>query len=509
MTDATAPGPAAWRHPGLYSPWADRALLVAFVFLLRSAGFAHSVIADWDEAMYALMARELIDGGLPYVTMFQEKPLGPTVLVAAAFTVLGKSILTLRLLGSLCVAATVLLLRELAVEGGTSRLAAAVAALIYAVISIELGGMATSTEIMFAPFTAGAVLVALRSRDSATARGQFRAIVLSGLLIGAGIWFKYIAAFPGCVLFAALAGGWLLRGRISLSRAALLALAYLLSCLLPTLATGAAYALAGHWDAFWYCNIGFMPRYRALPRAGAEIARTFVDVFLASYPLLALACLGLLRWRDRPLLLAIALAWLAAEAVALIVPWKFWDHYFLLLMPPLCLCAAIGLDAIATRLLPRGPRAHLAKLPPALAILLAIGIAAWHLPALHQRFARPDPSATIAAFLRQDPKASVWVVNHEPVIYFLTGLKLPTVYAFPPHLIGAYSVLAQTDPATEIRRILAARPRYLVFDPVDRHIILPEYDAIIAAAIAADYDLVLAVRGRVDNILVYRLRAPA
>jgi 4-amino-4-deoxy-L-arabinose transferase-like glycosyltransferase len=40
------------------------------------------------------------------------------------------------------------------------------------------------------------------------------------------------------------------------------------------------------------------------------------------------------------------LAWLAGAVIAVVAPNKFWDHYFLILLPPLCLLAGLGLAAV-------------------------------------------------------------------------------------------------------------------------------------------------------------------
>jgi hypothetical protein len=58
---------------------------------------------------------------------------------------------------------------------------------------------------------------------------------------------------------------------------------------------------------------------------------------------LLLACAGL--WfpdagARRAALLV--LPWLAAALLAVVAPWKFYDHYFLILLPPLSLLGAFG-----------------------------------------------------------------------------------------------------------------------------------------------------------------------
>src|SRR5258708_22654636 len=82
--------------------------------------------------------------------------------------------------------------------------------------------------------------------------------------------------------------------------------------------------------------------------------------------------------------------------------------------------------------------------------------------ALH--ISRPDMPRQVAKILRSDPVpgATAWVVNSEPVIYFLSGIPIPTRFPFPPSLVGSYSGYNGSQPEIEVHRILAARPRYLI-----------------------------------------------
>lgn len=478
--------------------------LAAFVILLRSPLSLISAI-DWDESMYALVAREIVLGHLPYVSIFQEKPLGMPLLMAAAMEIGGVTVTSVRILGSLCVIATCLLLRQAALAAGLSRFAAMIAALAYARSSIEMGGLPSNTEILFAPLTAAAVWQAIAWRDAAGIRAQARVIFVCGSLIGLAIWMKYIAAFVGCALFGLLVGAWLLRRAIGPGGVAVLAGIYAASCLFPSVAGGAYYWAIGHWDEFWFANIGFMPLYQGIPPEWIN-AKSHAAYFVwYGHPLLALAFLGAALWRDHPVASLGGVIWLAAEFIAFLVPWKFYDHYFLLLYPPLCLLAGAGIDAMARRLMPAGMHGGYLRIPSSgLAALAVAWVAIWP-PPLSPRATRPDVPAEVARIIREDPApgATAWMVNYEPVVYLLAGIPLATPVAFPPHLVTRYNAVAPMNPLAEVRRVLAARPRYLAIDPDRVEDILPEFSSEIFAALIRYYR---PVDVRLPGVALYKLR---
>lgn len=482
----------------------ETVLIAIAVFLLRHPLDLTSAI-DWDESTYMLVAREILQGKLPYVSVFQEKPLGTPLLMAAAMGIGGISVASIRILGSVCVVATSLLLREAGLAAGLSRFAATIAALAYARSSIEMGGLPSNTEILFAPFTVAAVWQAIARRDAMGIGAQVRAILICGVLIGLAIWMKYIAAFVGCALFGMLAGSWLLRRAVGLGGVFVLALTYAAACLFPSVAGGVYYWAIGHWDAFWFANVGFMSLYQDITPEWAYARHHAAYFVWYGHPLLAFALLGMALWRGCPVASVVGAVWLVAEFVAFLVPWKFYDHYFLLLYPPLCLLAGAGVDAMARRLVPSRLGAGVLRSPyPWMAALAVAWVAIWP-PPLSPRATRPDVPAEVAAIIRADtvPGATAWMVNYEPVVYLLAGIPLATPVVFPPHLVTRYNVVAPMNPLAEVRRVLAARPRYLAIDPDRVEDILPEFSGEIFAALIRYYR---PVEMRLPGVALYRLR---
>lgn len=484
--------------------WLDTALILIFVLLIRLPGFSHSVVADWDESMYILVAREILAGKLFYVDIMQEKPLGFPLLMALAQWLVGDGVASARWLGVATVGIACLLLRSILLHAAVSRAAAAFAALAYALLSTRLGGMAANTEIGFVPFTLLGVAALLRVVPTDPAARQARLLALGGAGFGLAIWCKYITAFPPMALFLAIYLPAL--RHIGLARMAGLGAVFATLCWLPTLAGAGWYAAIGQWDAFWYWNIGFMSGYTGLHRTAEAIYWEIVRFAWIGRVIIPLALLGLVFWRDAPRLVGLTLAWLVAEAAAVAAPWKFWDHYFLLLFPPLCVLAAVGVEGLVRRALHPARLAMFARVP--LAALLGLAVAGAGVHAVWARDDRLDPAREIAAILRADttPGNLVWAVNAEPIIYVLAGLPVPTAYAFPLHLVSPFNFLARGGAEAEVARILAARPRYLVWDPGNEFWMTEAMRAHLRGVIARDYVAHAQVPGDGRNVEVYRLR---
>jgi len=475
---------------------------------MRLPGLTNTVAVDWDESMYVLVGREILAGNLPYVAIFQEKPLGAPVMISIAMALSGQSVIGLRVLGLVAVAVTCLLLRGIVISAGLGRFAGLMAGLFYAATSIRLGGMTLNTELLVVPFNTAAFTLALRHADAPDSKAQLRAIAGIGALFGVAIWLKYLPAFPACALFAVLVGRWWWRGLVGMGGIAVLAGVYFVLCWLPTILSGAFYWWIGQWDVFWFCNFGFMPLYVGTGRPALEVVVSIAIFGLQAGVVLLFGIAGIMLWRDAPGFVLVVAAWLVAETVATSAPGRFYDHYFIGMLPPLCLLSGFAVPALARRLLRPARLERLSRLPPASAAGVAIVLALVLLGTGRLAIAVPNYSAEIARIIRADPEpgATVWTINTDPIIYFLLGQPLPSRYAMPPHVVSSQSVLMRSDPLDEVKRILATRPRYLLYDPKRGPLLLPAMQDHLAAVVGQDYRLVARVPGDEFEIDVYRLR---
>ena len=83
--------------------------LLIITVVIRFPYFFPAVI-DWDESTQIIMGQDILDGQLPYIDLWDNKP--PLSFLSYAFFILffGKSIIAIRLAGSICVVTTAYLI---------------------------------------------------------------------------------------------------------------------------------------------------------------------------------------------------------------------------------------------------------------------------------------------------------------------------------------------------------------------------------------------------------------
>jgi hypothetical protein len=362
---------------------------------------------------------------------------------------------------------------------------------------------------LLAPFTVAALCVAAAGWDAQQARAQTETIVGMGLLFGMAIWIKYVAVVPAAVVFGTIVSAWLWRGQIGGWGSLSLAAPYGIAIALPTALTATTYAAVGQFSTFWYCNFGYMGTYLAMrPGYIGSLAKEGLRFI---WPLLFLSVLGIwFIWPTQKAVLPrkaaiVLIMWTAAEVIALVAPWKFWPHYFIILLPPLALLSSVALFAVADRIpLPRLRGAAPYAFTGAIALMPLVVSAKFFLRVL----ASPDVPRQVAAVISSDAAPSAWVVNSQPIIYFLAGIPAPTRFPFPPHLVGDQSALTGIDPLAEVDRIVASRPRFLVVDESNwgRTSIEVTVRAKVQEALARNYEKVASFTSRLANADVFRLR---
>jgi hypothetical protein len=287
--------------------------------------------------------------------------------------------------------------------------------------------------------------------------------------------------------------------------------AYLALCLAPTLLVAGIYALRGEFDV-WLDSAILAPFQYASEGVPGEVTRHRIAVHLLEMRwlwLLPLPALLLLRRLEPDLLRLtwIGLAWLAVAVLAAAAPGYFFNHYFLILMPPLALLSAVGAFAAARFLAP----ARVGLVAGALVVSVAAGPVLFD---LRQRLVPgfdlglPDTPARVAGAIQAEmrPGDVVFVANSQPVIYFLTGSPLPTRFPFPAHLTGAFGDLAGVNMDAEVARVLAMRPRFIVQDQGYWGGVRPAAAGLIEAALAEHYAPMAAFRGDAGPVVIHRLR---
>ena len=492
-------------------------LIIVAAALLRMTSFIPAVV-DTDEGLYLVQAREWLRGGWPLVVAWDMHPIGAPMMFALAFLGFGVSVEAVRLLGMICVAATGCALYGAARAAGAPRRIGIGAAVIYAAQSVLLGGLCTNTELLIAPFIAGAMAIAVRGAARAggpsPAAPGWPSLVAAGLLVGWALVIKQVVVPEGCLVFVVLLLPALARGVLPWRRALLMAAAYAVLCALPFLAWGFVYWTRGWLDQYLDGSLMAPFRYSMERIEGAEAARRIGTAALQLGVPFAAALVAVAAWRPRwmpgsvVVLTGAAVLWFAVASAAIAGPGFFFAHYFLLWLPPLSLLAAIGAWWL-TRLVARP-----AALRGAFAgIIAVIAVQAWlveasgrleHGPGLMHR----DPAREVAAAVREaaGPGGDAFIANYHPSVYVIADVRLSTRFPFPAHLTGEFEDLSDTNTEVELDRVLAARPRAIVVDRGWMHTMRPAAAEKVMAAVSAGYDLFATVEEGRGPVEIYRAR---
>lgn len=488
-------------------------LLLLAAVLLRAFSFAPAVI-DSDEGLYMLQAREWLHGNWPLDAVWDMHPVGAPALFAGIMALFGDAIWVPRLLGLVGTWLAAWALYAM-VRFATAPPALGLAAgLLYLAHTTRLGGLATNTEVLFAPLTAWAMALGLRAARRALENGEappFAKILAMGLMIGFALAIKPVAVFEGCLAWLLLVAPAWWRGLLPVPRVLLYAVSYAVVCATPTLLFGVAYWLRGGLDAFvtgaFLAPLRYAGERVGLLDAGRYTLIAVMILFWAFMlvipavvrPRVKRGPVALLRW--------IAVAWFVAATAAVVMPGMYFQHYYLIWLPPLSLLAALG-----ARRLARVARPGLVVLTFAV-IVGGVAVDSWRsstVPRLYGAIGLglPDPVREVAAAVRREiqPGERIWVVNYHPVVYVLADAEVPTRYVFPAQLVGPYWAVTGIDPNAEVARILATNPQVIVVDRGWWPNVRPRIAAMVDEALQENYDLVSVVQEERGPVEIWRLK---
>jgi len=448
-------------------------LLFLWVLILRAPTFLVSAV-DWDEGQYILVASQWLNGHPPYSTVFDIKPVGIFAIFALALKVIGESIASIRIATIAVVYSTAVILLFIARRLFRSEAAAVVAAITYPVLTLGLQGLSSNTELFFIFFnTLGLLLLLISTSNFELDRRKAALYALAaGLSFGAAVQIKYIVALE-IVLFVSY---YVLARNRSLRHAsiilAMLAIGAIVPGILAILYLWAKDVLA----LFLASNFEANKRYVAMG-TGEEIwnglKHALQDWLKWTWATVAVIVFLRIRVRNPPdteWTLRFLFLWLAIGFAEASLTLKFYKHYYLVTLPPVCLLLAHA----SARFHAKG--GHRGLLIVALALALGFPIVRTlektYVPWISTYLAQGDPNVNIARYLNGQisPQDYIYVVNGQPIIYFLAKAKLPTRYVFPPLIISEpIGLVANVDYPGEVDRIFEKAPRAILIRDNDEN----------------------------------------
>lgn len=437
--------------------------------------------ADVDEQLYSLIGNGILHGQLPFVDLWDRKPVGLFLLYALAHAIGGPSPLAYQLFAAAFAVLGALLTRAFALVF-FDRAVAMGAGVLYLILMALYGPHSGQTEIFHVP---AMLAMALLVRDPDHPQAIRRA--LAAMLIGGlALQIKYTVV-PQCAFF----GLWALWGQYRRTRSPgqILRLGSLFELLglLPTVLVGLFYLAIGEWHAFWFAN--FVSFFDRLP---SPSGRLVADHLLFVLPLIGLAAAGsyaALRLRmvnDRRSYVFVAL-WLLASLATVFLPSTVYAYYFAALVPAVILLGLPFLDR-------HGP---LGLLPMLGVIALYFSLLYYGTRVEKSRESRAGMEQLVATItpLVDDETRCLWVFDGPTALYQQTGSCLPTRFIYPDHLNNALERDALGVPQIdEVRRILAQQPPAIVtadipFTPQNETV-----KALVMDTVRRDYRLELQTR---------------
>lgn len=431
------------------------AVLLVAAIAVRALAFGNPVV-HVDEEFYFVTAQDMLHGAIPFVDVWDRKPIGLFLLyVPAAYFGVPAGIWVYQLMALACVVGTALLIARLAERAGWGK-GALTSALLY-IFMLGFGdGQGGQAPVFYNLLVIGAVLlVAPRAGERSEDNARVRRACAAMLLIGIALQIKYSVLFEGAFL-----GAWLIwhewRLKTPIGRILSRSVIYGLIAWSPTIVAGIVYLAIGHGQAWFYANFASILDRQSDPFW--VLARAFLKVAL----ILALPLIvsGLSRHipasdENEPHVRHLLFGWLIASVTGLLVFGSWFNHYALPVMVPATLCCAgyLGSTALGRRYL--GPAMLLAA-------LVGGEITAWSAKWHRGNAAQLE---ALAEGIGSGP-GCMYVHSGNAILYSYTGRCAVTPWIFPSHLSrerenGALGV----DQLAEVDRIFTKKPEIVVMRP--------------------------------------------
>lgn len=416
-------------------------MIVLVAVATRLITFGNPILYS-DEEFYFAVGRAMTNGALPFVDIWDRKPIGLFLLYALpAALPLPWGIWLYQVVALACAAATAIVIARLADAAGWAR-GATPAGIAYLVWITIAGGQGGQSPIFYNLAVALAALLIVDRRRIATWRGP-----AAMLLIGLAIQIKYTVALEGMFF-----GLWLMLGDWRTGRRIGRGVILAGVALLPTLVAMAAYASIGQLPAFLFANFESIFGRHADP-AGEQLAN-LAKAAAILLPLVAMAAAPRAPMAERVVGARTFLTgWLIAALLTftLLPPWT--DHYTLPVMVPASVMAASLFARSRGR--------------PIGIVLIIVAAVVGQASLVIDRHRRGTPAqfATLVQAVGDGP-GCLYVYSSSSMLYPATGRCAVSRYVFPSHLTrvrenGAIGV----DQMAELRSIFAQSPAAVVMGP--------------------------------------------
>ena len=436
--------------------------------------------ADFDEQLYQLIGQQMLHGAVPFVDLWDRKPIGLFLIYATANIIGGESIWSYQLLACASTIWAAALIFSLA-RPFTDTVGAVTAALLYIIYLSAFGSYVGQSEVFFIPLLLLMTKLATRllaaADQSAALRLCYQIILLGGLCLQ----IKY-TVLPQCMFFGILCL-WKLRMlgmpyRVLTRHAGQFALVGLV----PTLCVTAFYLTIGQFDAFAFAN--FWSIFQRGPLSGVLKDFYRAQVTIMAFPLFVIACAGALALSLRKRRIApgyiLVGGWTVSAFLSATMVGNIYIHYFATVIPGLVILAS--------------PALRMNRLGAVLSSLAMLFGLLFFNPARHHQISMKSRAGFEGVVKLASPFIGkhhdcLYVYDGPTALYHATQSCLPTRFIYPDHLNNAQEENALgINTEYEVGRILADRPGVIITasEPV-----VPVYNratsALVSKTIARNY----------------------
>ncbi len=446
------------------------------VALATRAGRIGDPTIQVDEQFYLLVADRMWHGALPYVDIWDRKPI-LLFLIYAALRPLSPDGIVAYQIGALLIATATAFVIVLIAQRVANPVGALLAGMAYLLYLPVLGGAGGQTPVFYNMFMAIGALEVIRAGEAPDTAGIWRHGLRSMLWAGLAIQVKYTAAIDG-VAFGLWLIVLLMRRNCAYASIAARAAIWAGVALVPTLLAAGFYVLIGHGHEFFQANFlsilqkeqpDNFPVVKFLRISGMDLeALLLITGFAVSF---------LVRRKLFAAPMPFVLLWGAFSVVDFFAIGSYYDHYALpLLVPAMIICAPL-LGTVTG-----------GAVGMALFVWISLLVIGFPLDRFRQ-FDQPRVAAMVDAARPYTAHGCIYLNDGPPIVYLLTASCLPTRYPFPAHLHDATEADA-VDATATMAKLLASRPS-VIFVP-DKPTLQPPNlvtAAMLNAALASDYRL--------------------
>lgn len=302
-------------------------VLFLLAFALRWATFGDPALHT-DEEFYFLVGQKMLDGALPYVDIWDRKPLG-LFAIYAGIAAVSRSVVAYQVAATISAASTAFILTRITPGKWQGK---AVCGAGYLILLLGCGGHGGQAPVFYNLPMATAALLIVRSIPELETGHIPRRVTLAMLLCGLSLTIKPTTVVEG-IAFGSFALALASTNGGKAPRLLGHLVAFALAGSLPTAFIGLFYWAAGHGAEWWQAMVS-----SNFAKGGYEsdILQIYVFKFVAPiYIPFLLAAAGLIALPSSSLRLFLGL-WLVAAITAVFLVPNFYRHYTLPLLLPLC-----------------------------------------------------------------------------------------------------------------------------------------------------------------------------